>query len=174
MPAFPALENRLSDGVVELRLAKEWDIPDVLIAHQDDPTLYRRLGLVRPPSGAELGRRSEAEPGERAAGRTLCLTVVEPGDDTCRGQIDVHHLDWDQGCAELGIWLAPQFRGRGLAPQALRLAAAWLFEGCGLRRLTVRTEPDNRPMIGAARAAGFREEEPRQGSACLSLTPGDL
>jgi RimJ/RimL family protein N-acetyltransferase len=121
-----------------------------------------------------LGRRSEAEPGERAAGRTLCLTVVEPGVDTCRGQIDVHHLDWDQGCAELGIWLAPQFRGRGLAPQALRLAAAWLFEGCGLRRLTVRTEPDNRPMIGAARAAGFREEEPRQGSACLSLTPGDL
>lgn len=174
MPAFPALENRLTDGAVELRLAKEWDIPDVLIAHQDDPALYRRLGLVRPPSGAELGRRSEAEPGERAAGRALRLTVVEPGQDTCRGQIEIHRIDWDQGEAEIGIWLAPQVRGRGLAPRALRLAAGWLFGACGLSKLVLRTELDNRPMIRAARAAGFTDEEQSQGCATLAITPGDL
>jgi RimJ/RimL family protein N-acetyltransferase len=174
MPSFPPLEKRLSDGVVELRPAAEWDIPDVLIAHQDDPDLYRRLGLLRPPSGAELGRRSEAEPAERAAGRALALTVVEPGEDTCRGQIDVHHIDWDGGQAELGIWLAPQLRGQGLAPRALRLAAAWLFEACGLRRLVVCTEPDNRAMLGAARAAGFTADEHSPASVSLSLTPADL
>ncbi len=87
-----------------LRFAAERDIPEVLIAHQDDPELHRRLGLVRPPSGAELGRREERAATERAAGALLTLTILEPGSDVCRGQIDVHAVDWDHLRAELGIW----------------------------------------------------------------------
>jgi RimJ/RimL family protein N-acetyltransferase len=155
MPSFPELTEPLCDGVIELRVGSEWDIPDILIAHQDDPQLHSRLGLARPPSGAELGRQAEREPAERAAGTRLRLTILERGGRTCRGQIDIHDVLWAERRAELGIWLAPQCRGRGLAARALRLAAAWLFEQCGLLHLCLLTDPGNRAMLGAARAAGF-------------------
>lgn len=169
MPSFPDLPEPLSDGVVELRLAKEWDIPDILIAHQDDPDLYKRLGLFQPPSGAELGRRSDYEPAHRAAGTGERLTIVEPGHDTCRGQLDVYRVNWDERSAELGVWLAPRVRGRGWAPRALRLAAAWLFGACGLQRLTVLTDSDNQPMLAAAHTAGFTEQGQPPGRVSLTL-----
>lgn len=149
---------------VGLRLAAERDIPEVLIAHQDDPELYARLGLQRPPSGAELGRQIELAERERETGVRVRLTVVEPGSDECRGRISVHSIDWESGRAELGMWLAPQARGRGLAPAALRLAAGWLFDECGLERVELLTEPDNEPMLRAARAAGFVERGMRRRS----------
>ncbi len=158
MPAFPDLVMPLRSERVVLRLDSERDIPEVLIAHQDDPELHARLGLERPPSGAELGRRAEREPAERATGTGVRLTILEPDSDTCRGQLDVHRVDWVHRRAEAGIWVAPGFRGRGLAAGALRLAGAWLLEVCGLERLELLTEPDNQAMVAAALSAGLTAE----------------
>ena len=158
MPTFPEPTKALSTAAVALRLAAERDIPEVLIAHQDDPELYRRLGLSRPPSGAELGRRVEGGPSDRATGTAVWLTIVQAGSDECIGQIDVHDVDWDHARAELGIWTAPAHRGRGVATGALGLAGRWLLSECGLARVQLVTEPDNVAMVAAARAAGFVEE----------------
>ena len=169
MPSFPDPVRPLSDGVIELRPASDWDIPDILIAHQDDPQLYRSLGLRRPPSGAELGRRSEREPAEREAGTGLRLSICEPGQRTCRGQLSVHRVDWGSRSAELGLWLAPQVRGRGWAARALRLTAGWLFEICPLDRITVHTDQDNQPMLRAAQAAGFSARGDARDGVSLTL-----
>ena len=59
MPSFPGLEQPLTDGVVSVRLSAERDIPEVLIAYQDDRGLHLALGEDRPPSGAALGRRAD-------------------------------------------------------------------------------------------------------------------
>jgi len=184
MPAIPELPQPLSDGTVHLRFASERDIPEVLIAYQDDPELHVRLGEVRPPSGAQLGRRSERAEADRAGGIRATLTVLEPGSDRCRGQLTVQNVDWDHLRAALGLWLAPQVRGRGYAPRALRIGADWLFASCGLERLQLLTDPDNEAMLAAARSAGFvfegilREYGPERGRrvdlAILSLLPRDL
>jgi len=184
MHYLPELDSPLTDGQVSLRLASEWDIPDILIAFQDDLELQVRLGLERPPSGAELGRAIERGPQERAAGVRAELTIVEPGSDDCRGRLDVHDIDWGHQRAALGIWVAPQARNRGLARGALALAGGWLFDAAGLQRLELLTDPDNGPMRRAARAAGFLEEGVRRAYerqrgrrvdlVCLSLLPGDL
>ncbi|MEO8966955.1 MAG: GNAT family N-acetyltransferase [Solirubrobacteraceae bacterium] len=184
MLAFPDLTAPLRSAGAELRFATERDIPEILIAHQDDPLLYLRLGLERPPSGAELGRRSDTEAALRHAGDQVRFTILTPGSDVCRGQLHVHRVDWDDRRAEAGIWVAPQARGRGLAPAALRLAGAWLFDRCGLARLELLTEPDNAAMIAAARGAGLteegvlhaylRERGRRLDVAVLSLLPADL
>jgi RimJ/RimL family protein N-acetyltransferase len=158
MPPFPNLRAPLSSPVVTLRLAAERDIPEILIAHQDDPELYLRIGIRRPPSGAELGRRIEEISSDRAAGTGVWLTITSSGSDECSGQVDVHDVDWDHGRAELGIWVAPGQRGRGLATEALRLSGSWLLGDCGLERVQLMTEPDNAPMLAAARTAGFAEE----------------
>jgi len=183
MAPFPDLAEPLRSDRVALRLGAERDIPEILIAHQDDPGLHARLGLSRAPSGAELGRRAEGERGERAAGSGVLLTILEPGSEVCRGQLDVHRVDWEQRRAQLCVWVAPACRGRGLAREALGLAGDWLFDVSGLERLELLTEPDNQGLLSAATAAGFvhegvlrsyvRERGRRIDLAILSLLPGD-
>ena len=184
MPAFPELTEPLASERVVLRDAAERDIPEALIAYQDDPELSARLGRERPPSAAELGQAAEREAAERAAGTSAEFTILVPGSEVCRGQLNVHHVDWQNARGELGIWLSPQWRGMGLASDALRLAGAWFLRECGLERLELLTEPDNEAMLRAARAAGFvhegvlraylLERGQRIDTAILSLLPEDL
>jgi RimJ/RimL family protein N-acetyltransferase len=184
MPRLPAPTEPLTDERVIVRLSAERDIPEILIAYQDDPQLHVLLGEQRPPSGAELGRREERAATERAAGTRLTLTITEPGSDVCRGQVYVQDVDWDNDRAELGIWLAPQARERGMAGPALRMAAVWLLTNTELERVQVTATPDNEAMIRAARAAGFVDEGVLRGyvrvsgrradAAVLSLLPADL
>jgi RimJ/RimL family protein N-acetyltransferase len=184
MPPIPLLDQPLTDGRVALRDAAERDIPEVLIAHDDDPELHIKRGLAKAPSGAQLGRQAETAEAERAAGTGATLTIVEPGSDLCLGQVVVHTVEWEHARAELGLWLAPQARGRGLGSHALRLAARWLLTTSDLERVQVLAEPDNGPMLGAARAAGFqfegilrgyqRDRSRRVDCAVLSLVRSDL
>jgi len=174
----------LADERVALRFGSERDIPEILIAHQDDPRMYARIGDERPPSGAELGREAERAAAERAAGSHASLTILEPGSDDCRGRLEVGHVDPGAARAELRVWVAPQCRGRGYASGALALAARWLFGSCGLERLGLLTETDNGPMLHAARGAGFaqegvlrgywRERERRLDAVALSLLSSDV
>lgn len=184
MPSFPELTEPLAGQQVALRDAAERDIPEVLIAYQDDPELCARLGRERPPSAAELGQAAEREAAERAVGSSAEFTILAPGSDVCRGQLNVHHVDWENARGELGIWLAPGARGLGLASGALRLLGEWLMRECGFERLELVTEPDNEPMLRAAAAAGFvyegvlrsylLERGQRIDAAFLSLLPKDL
>jgi RimJ/RimL family protein N-acetyltransferase len=140
MPSFPSPDPPLTDGVVALRLSAERDIPEVLIAYQDDPDLARALGEGRPPSGAALGTRSERTPEVMAAGREIVLSIVAAGDDVCRGEVRVGDVDWQGGRAQMTVWVAPAFRGQGVGNRAARLAGAWLTGRCGLEAICSGTE----------------------------------
>ncbi|HEY1590979.1 MAG TPA: GNAT family protein [Solirubrobacteraceae bacterium] len=158
MPSFPDLDEPLIDNEVRVRLAAEYDIPEVLIAYQDDSELHVRMGEPRPPSGAELGRLAERGADDRSAGVGITLTIVGSGSDVCLGQVNVHRVNWENARAELGIWVAPGARGRGLARTALRLVAAWLLQDLGFQRVQLLSEPGNEWLIRAATGAGFQRE----------------
>jgi RimJ/RimL family protein N-acetyltransferase len=132
MPSFAGLTAPLSDGVVSLRPSAERDIPEILIAYQDDRTLAAALGERRPPTGAALGSRAENAGGELRAGRSLTLTVMEAGSDVCRGEVRISDVDWEAQQATVTVWLAPEVRGRGLARRAHALSLDWLSRECGL------------------------------------------
>ena len=137
MPSIPEPPDRIGDDLVELRPIAEWDIPEVLIAHQDDRDLHRRLGLPRPPTGAQLGSEVDDAQSVRLAGAGIKLTIVEPGSNDCRGRVEVDGIDWERGSAALRVWVAPQLRGRGYEQRAAELASEWLHSRVGLRELTV-------------------------------------
>src|SRR5436305_8602831 len=147
MASFPELQDPLSDGVVTLRPSAERDIPEVLIAYQDDPALHQALGEPRPPSGAALGRRAKCAQEELLAGRTLTFTILQTGSDICRGEVRVAVGDWQPAPtrspahppapppahrrAQVRVWLAPGWRGRGMGRRAHTLACRWPKETCG-------------------------------------------
>lgn len=147
MPSIPQLTKRLGDELIQLREASEWDIPEILIAYQDDPDLHSRLGLRRPPTGAQLGSEIERSVERRQAGVGVSLTLVKPGDNYCCGRLDVSAIDWKRHRATLSVWVAPQLRGRGLAAHALRLASAWLRDSVGLDELGVAVVVDDEARV---------------------------
>ena len=157
---IPALHAPLTDGQVTLRLTEERDIPEILVAHDDDGDLHRLRGLDRPPSGAELGRAAEEAPTNRAQGKFEELTIVagDSHDGEFLGQVIVHSIDWQDRRAELGIWLKPQSRRGGTGRRALTLITGWLFDAWGLARVELHTDPSNEPMLGCAQTAGFVRE----------------
>jgi RimJ/RimL family protein N-acetyltransferase len=156
--AFPILQKPLTDGVVVLRPSQERDIPEVLIAYQDDPALHGLLGEHRPPSAAQLGRRSELAELERRHGSALTLALLSAQEGVCRGEVRVHSVDWQNLRTELSIWVSPRHRDAGLGRRALALSSHWLLTECGMERVGLAAGTGNRALLGAAAAAGFHSE----------------
>ena len=60
--------------------------------------------------------------------------------------------------AELGYWVMPGERGRGLARAGVTLVTDWAFETLSLRRLAIGTMVANAASRRVARSLGFRPE----------------
>jgi RimJ/RimL family protein N-acetyltransferase len=146
------LPRAASDGVVRLRPLRPADAAAYVGAFADDAHLARRRGLARAPDEAAF--LADLTPGDDFAELAIC----EAGGDALLGSVILHSLDWRHRRGELGYWLVPAGRGRGLATRALRLALAWMFEELGLERAEIATTPDNEPSLAVARRLGFVEE----------------
>jgi RimJ/RimL family protein N-acetyltransferase len=91
----------------------------------------------------------------RAAG--LALDLVVAVEDTVAGEVGLRNLDPDRRRAEIGWWIAPAHRGRGLATAAVRLLAGWaLGPPCDLAQVWARIEVGNAASARVAAGAGFR------------------
>jgi RimJ/RimL family protein N-acetyltransferase len=70
----------------------------------------------------------------------------------------LHHLDWKDRRGEVGFWLVPEVRQRGLGIRATSLAVSWAFETLDLLRVEMTTTPDNMVVPKLARRLGFTHE----------------
>jgi RimJ/RimL family protein N-acetyltransferase len=174
MPArtIPEPPEPFTDGTITLRLQQERDIPEVLVAFDNDQHLHADRGLKRPPSGAELGRALEEAPQRRAAGIDETLSILD-GSGRFAGELIVHSIDWDDRRAELGLWLVPAMRGQGIGRRALALGCAWLLRDWQLDRLQLVTATRNAAMLACARAAGFEQEGVLRGHTVRDGVPED-
>jgi RimJ/RimL family protein N-acetyltransferase len=59
--------------------------------------------------------------------------------------------------AEIGYWIAPHFRGRGIAGRALELISGWA-EAVGFARLQLTIFPGNDASERVAERAGYAKE----------------
>ena len=62
------------------------------------------------------------------------------------------------GHAEVGFWLTPAARGRGIATRAVRLITDWAFDDLGFDRVELTTTPNNDATRALALKLGFKEE----------------
>ena len=91
---------------------------------------------------------------EDAAGNEAFAIEVE---GALAGWLGVYEEDEpDYRHAGLDIFLDPSLHGRGLGPEALRLAARWLIEELGHHRLIIDPAASNGRAIAVYAAIGFR------------------
>jgi RimJ/RimL family protein N-acetyltransferase len=170
---------------VALRPWEPADVPAIAAACAD-AEIARWLDLIPQPYAEEDARWyvAHCEEGWRD-GTSSSFAVVDVASGELVGSMGARHLDPEQGVTEVGYWVAPHARGRGIARRALRLISAWLLEDVGMARVQLRADVDNVASRRVAEGAGFVEEgilrsarfNPRRGGrvdfVMYSLLPSD-
>lgn len=80
-------------------------------------------------------------------------------DDTLIGDIELDHIAWRSGDAELRVRVAePAYRGQGLGKDAILTLLQYGFETLNLSRIYLRVLSTNHTAINCYRKCGFRKE----------------
>lgn len=141
----------------------------------DDPSTRRWLPL---PSPYTLSHAVDwctvSSHAQRESGAGIHFAVAETGTDRLLGALGVRHVDWRVRSAEVGYWIAPWERGRGLATTAVRLAAAWLLDEQGFQRVQLKAAFGNTASRRVAEKAGFRREGVLRNAGLTDDGPTDL
>lgn len=71
------------------------------------------------------------------------------------GVVDLHAIDHENGCAQIGYWLRCAARGQGLATQASMALVGIAFEILELERVEIRCALANEPSQAIPQRLGF-------------------
>jgi RimJ/RimL family protein N-acetyltransferase len=149
-PTIPAA------GGLTLRPWADGDAPAVLHAFQD-PAVQRwhcrRAGSLREALDW-IGEWRDAWSAERTA--SWAVTDTDTGE--VLGRVALREIVLADGKAELGYWMLPEARGRGIAPRAVTALTRWAFDGIGLHRLELDHAVGNDASCRVAHKAGFALE----------------
>jgi len=78
------------------------------------------------------------------------------------GRVALHHLNLHEGVAEVGYWVLPSARRRGVATRAVSEAVRWAFDDVGFVRLELEHSTLNEPSCRVAQTLGFELEGVRR------------
>ena len=168
----------LADELVELRPWLRRDVPAIVAACNDPETA--RWTTVPSPYSEEDARAWIKRCKTAWANGAAPLAVI----DRASGEVAAAITLWLHGrTGELGYWAAPQHRGRGYVPRAVRLVCTWAFGELELPRMQLGTFPGNVASERVAEKCGFTREGvlrawmeqrgERRDVTMWSLLPGD-
>ena len=157
MAALPYPAPPLADAAVRLRPWRDADV-DPAHAATRDPLIPRYTRV--PKDQTKLGLRAFIAEREvrRRAGEVLSFVIADATSDAFLGTVALLRFDWDENRTEVGYWLAPGARGRGVATRAVTLLARWALLELGMARLSLTTDVGNLASQAVAERAGFTRE----------------
>ncbi len=74
------------------------------------------------------------------------------------GAIDLHDIDWANGNARIGYWIAKQHMGNGIMTRAVRVLTEYAFEALGLHRVEIHVATENPRSRRIPERLGFTME----------------
>ncbi|MFL5891896.1 MAG: GNAT family N-acetyltransferase [Solirubrobacterales bacterium] len=143
----------ISDGEIRLRLRTDADNPAIVEACRD-PDIVRWTRVPDSYDEATAAEWADESRRQRDAGTGLHLIVAGAASDELLGSIGVH-VNQDEGRADVGYWLIPQARGRGIMTKAVRLFSRWIFDNLPVERIEITIEPANTASRSVAEQAGY-------------------
>ena len=111
---------------------------------------------VAPYSREALWQYLETNTGDIYSQRQLRLIITLASDGTPIGTIDFLNFDPFNNRAELGLFIANEYRGKGLGRQALERLTAYARDHIGLRQLYVYIALDNKVCLNLFKSFGYR------------------
>ena len=157
-PVLRAPPSGYGDHRLALRLLAPADEPAFLAGLRDEGVSRHAYGGALPATPAAVAAHIARVPERLAADEALLMAVLDPGGDRFLGLTMLFGHDPRRRRAEIGFWLVPAARGRGLAAAAVSLTLGWAFDGLGLAIVEGLTGPDNRGAQRAMEAAGMRRD----------------
>ncbi|MBT0770310.1 GNAT family N-acetyltransferase [Kineosporia sp. J2-2] len=193
LPAHPWFDPVTVTGhAVRLRAARDSDVPRFVQGLSDPECRWwlpgmRDKAFTDEEARAQLRRNRENE----ATGKSLSWVVTDADRDVMLGEVVVFIHSQRDGQGEVGYWMHPEGRGRGLATEAAFLAARHALlpldeGGLGWANVGLRASVDNVASRRVAEKAGFRpagtergirrppDDSPRVDLARYDMIPGDL
>lgn len=93
--------------------------------------------------------------------------VIEKGPAVC-GLIGFHFSDRDNHRTEIGYWLLPEYRGKGIITQAVRYLCDWAFFEKDFNRIQIRCAVGNQSSNAIPQRLGFTLEGTERDGELLS------
>lgn len=152
MVCDPVEPSPLQDGTLLLRPWQPADAAAVCRACQD-PEIQRWTSVPVPYREADAASFIAASPQRWAEGMPS-FAAVDADSGELLGSFGVVGVT-DDGGTEIGYWVAPWARRRGVAGRATRLLSRWLVATLGRPRLVWRAEVGNVGSRRVAESAGF-------------------
>ncbi|MEV2276787.1 GNAT family N-acetyltransferase [Nocardiopsis sp. NPDC049922] len=161
---------------LRLRAFVEGDIDDVYAACTD-PELQRWVPIPSPgtPYTREAAERwcRETTTLLRTSGDGQQWAMVERESGRLVGCIGLLRTLWPAMNTEIGYWVAPWARGRGLATEAAVAVSRWAIDQ-GFQRVEIKAATDNTGSREVALRAGFTLEGVERSAMPLHAGRADL
>lgn len=149
------MSQLLSNETVTLRALEPTDL-ETLYRWENDTALWAVSDTIAPYSREALWHYLQNYTGDLYAQRQLRLMVTLTEDGTPAGTVDFLNFDPLNNRAELGLFIATEFRGKGLGRQALDLLTSYARRHIGLRQLYVYIAIDNEVCLKLFEDYGYR------------------
>jgi [ribosomal protein S5]-alanine N-acetyltransferase len=177
--AYP--DPPLTDGVVVLR---RWERDDVGCVEEatEDPDIPKGTTVPATFTPAEGLAWIERQWSRHDEGTGLSQAIADAASNEALGACVL--MARKPGTVEIGYWLIPRARGRGVGSRAVGLLARWAVAEATIARVEALVLPDNIASRHVLEKAGFRREghlrsylvfeRQRADALMYSLLPSDL
>jgi RimJ/RimL family protein N-acetyltransferase len=147
----------ITDGSIRLRLRADGDTPAVIEACRD-PAVIRWTRVPEDYDERAAEEWVSESNRQRERGDGMHLVIADASSDAFLGSIGIHRINRDEGRCDIGYFLAPWARGRGVMTAAVRLLSTWIFETLPIDRIEITIEPANAASRAVAERAGYAFE----------------
>jgi RimJ/RimL family protein N-acetyltransferase len=148
-------EDGITDGTVRLRLPTAGDIDGLMPAFTDRE--LREAGNLPAFGRAEIEATIPHLPALVASGRLMPMTALDASTGEPVGGGTLHHLDAERSIVEIGYWVLPHARRRGVATRIARLLAEHALD-LGVQRVAGYVNVGNVASERVLERAGFTRE----------------
>jgi RimJ/RimL family protein N-acetyltransferase len=160
LPDWPLFGLRLRCREVELRLARESDLPHLAASRPGDYEHHPRAEMFEGLDAGQNGRRLTCQEIWRSLGTwspsSWCLDMVVTRDGAVVG---VQTLEADDfpvlRTVDSGSWLIPGARGRGVGVAMRTAVLGFAFDHLGAVAAISSADPDNAASLGVSRHIGY-------------------
>lgn len=143
--------------MIKLRKIEPSDLP-YLYQWENDASAWPDASIHNPLSRQDLRDYIASTTGDIYADRQLRLIIEEEG--ATMGCIDLFDLDIRNRKAAIGMYIAPEFRGKGVGKSAVRLLEDYAFTQLNLRMIYAIIATSNTPCAALYRHAGYTPSSP--------------